>query len=60
MDTDELYSNAYIAEILKEVRNPNDLLLRFRELTVPIGYVTADDLKSKICKYIDDSGFTHF
>ena len=60
MDTDELYSNTVIADILSEVNNPMDCLLRFREITAPIGYVNADDLKKMIIKYIDDSGFTHF
>ena len=61
MDTVELYvPDNFEVEYLNQVNNPLNLLLRFRELVIPVGFVDGEKLKKEICSFIDDCGLTHF
>ena len=60
MENEQLYSSVSAWSSLSEITNPIDCLIRFRELTIPLGYVDNEKLKKTICQYIDDSGLIHF
>lgn len=60
MESESLYSAPYDAEILREVKDPMDCIIRFKEIVLPRGYIDAENLKKTICQFIDDSGFINF
>ena len=60
MINEELYSDSFTESFIRDVRDPLDCLIRFKEIMSPRGYIDANRLKETICQFIDDTGINFF
>lgn len=57
---DNINYESYELKSAEKVKNPLVLLLRFRKLVQPLGFVDKEEMKKLVCNYIDECAINNF